>query len=77
MKREIMIGLAMVTGASIVLCAAAQAPEEPPPAQRPKAPQAGDEAPNFTIKSLKGDETFELAAFRGKRPVILFFGSYT
>jgi hypothetical protein len=39
--------------------------------------QPGDEAPNFKLKRLNADEELELASFRGKRPVVLVFGSYT
>ena len=39
--------------------------------------QAGDMAPTFKLKSLDGKEETDLAAFKGKKPVVLFFGSYT
>jgi hypothetical protein len=29
------------------------------------------------LKALRGDDVFDLADYRGKKPVILFFGSYT
>lgn len=50
-------------------------------AQRDR-PQAGalavgQEAPNFKLKALGKDEYFELKSMRGKRPVVLIFGSYT
>ncbi len=41
------------------------------------APKVGDLAPTFTLKSSDGKRETSLASFRGKRPVILFFGSYT
>ena len=41
------------------------------------APKVGQEAPTFKLKSLDGKKEMDLAAFRGKRPVVLFFGSYT
>lgn len=41
------------------------------------APKAGMMAPTFKLKSLDGKSEFELESYRGKRPVILFFGSYT
>lgn len=42
------------------------------------APKVGDDAPAFTLKMLKDQsKTVELAASRGQKPVILFFGSYT
>ena len=34
-------------------------------------------APTFTLNSLDGKQTFTLKEFRGEKPVILFFGSYT
>ena len=40
-------------------------------------PKAGEEAPPFTLKSVDGKQETNLSSFRGKRPVILFFGSYT
>ena len=41
------------------------------------APKVGDVAPVFTIKSLDGKSETNLADFAGKRPVVLYFGSYT
>jgi hypothetical protein len=38
----------------------------------------GDQAPDFTLKQLQGDETpLELAGLWKDRPVVLVFGSYT
>ncbi len=37
----------------------------------------GEMAPDFNLKSLEGDLRTQLSSFRGKKPVILFFGSYT
>jgi hypothetical protein len=37
----------------------------------------GDVAPDFDLPSLDGTPRTRLAEFRGKRPVVLFFGSYT
>ena len=42
-----------------------------------KGPKAGDVAPVFKLMSLDGKESFDLEFFKGKRPVVLFFGSYT
>ncbi len=39
--------------------------------------KVGQEAPVFALKSLDGKQETDLKSFRGKRPVILFFGSYT
>lgn len=42
-----------------------------------KAPQVGEVAPNFVLKSIDGSQETELSSFHGKRPVVLIFGSYT
>lgn len=42
-----------------------------------KAPKTGETAPTFTLKSLDGKRDVSLASFRGERPVVLYFGSYT
>ncbi|MBK8915370.1 MAG: hypothetical protein IPM64_12360 [Phycisphaerales bacterium] len=49
------------------------------PATKPArpAPEIGDTAPPFKLKSLDGKSEFELTSLRGKRPVLLLFGSYT
>ncbi len=39
--------------------------------------KVGQMAPTFKLKSLDGKEEMDLAAFKGKKPVVLFFGSYT
>ena len=41
------------------------------------APKVGDMAPTFKLKSLDGTEETDLEQFRGKKPMVLFFGSYT
>ena len=41
------------------------------------APKVGDTAPTFKLKSLDGRSETDLADFKGKKPVVLFFGSYT
>ncbi|MDQ6760126.1 MAG: hypothetical protein M3Z32_09715 [Acidobacteriota bacterium] len=38
---------------------------------------AGQMAPDFRLKTLDRTGEVELANFRGKRPVVLIFGSYT
>lgn len=51
-----------------------------PGANRPverNALRAGQLAPTFTLQSLAGEENFDLRTFRGQRPVILVFGSYS
>jgi hypothetical protein len=39
--------------------------------------QAGDAAPDFTLKSPDGSAQVRLSSFRGAKPVVLVFGSYT
>ena len=39
--------------------------------------EVGDMAPMFKLKSLDGKEEMDMEKFRGKKPVILFFGSYS
>lgn len=41
------------------------------------APRAGDVAPQFTLPSYDGESETSIADFQGKKPVVLFFGSYT
>ncbi len=40
-------------------------------------PAVGQSAPDFSLKTLDGKETIALSQFRGKKPVVLIFGSYT
>ena len=42
-----------------------------------KGPKSGSAAPALKLASLDGKEEFDLASFQGKKPVVLFFGSYT
>ena len=39
--------------------------------------QVGDEAPDFTLDAADGSKTVQLSSFKGKRDVVLIFGSYT
>ena len=43
----------------------------------PLAPKAGDVAPDFELKDLKGENPVQLSSFRGQQPVALVFGSFT
>ena len=56
-------------------------PGGPPPGGMPprvdKGPKVGDMAPTFKLMSIDGKKEFDLEAFRGKKPVVLFFGSYS
>jgi hypothetical protein len=37
----------------------------------------GDEAPDFSLPTVDRSTTITLSSFRGHRPVVLVFGSYT
>ena len=39
--------------------------------------QAGDAAPDFRLPTLDHKSAVQLSSFRGVRPVVLVFGSYT
>src|SRR5262249_35341620 len=40
-------------------------------------PRLGMTAPDFTLRTLDGDGEITLSQFRGKKPVVLIFGSFT
>lgn len=40
-------------------------------------PRLGEPAPGFRLRTQEGDRTISLRQFRGKRPVVLVFGSFT
>jgi hypothetical protein len=46
------------------------------PARRGKL-VPGDLAPDFRLPTVDHKETVQLSSFRGSRPVVLIFGSYT
>jgi len=39
--------------------------------------KVGDTAPDFNLKRLHGKGRVKLSDFKGKKPVVLIFGSYT
>ena len=39
--------------------------------------KVGDEAVDFELKRLGAEGSVKLSSFKGKRPVVLIFGSYT
>jgi len=49
----------------------------PPPAQQGEAPQAGQAAPDFTLRTLDGKSRVQLATASRDKPTVLVFGSYT
>jgi hypothetical protein len=42
-----------------------------------EGPKVGQAAPEFALETLGGKQTVALADFRGKKPVVLVFGSFT
>ncbi len=42
-----------------------------------QAPRVGNLAPDFTLTDSRGEETITLSQFRGQKPVVLIFGSFT
>ena len=42
-----------------------------------EAPNVGEEAPDFTLETRDGSESIRLSQFKGDRPVVLVFGSWT
>ena len=42
-----------------------------------EGPKLNSPAPDFTLKSPDGQKSISLGQFRGKKPVVLVFGSFT
>jgi hypothetical protein len=42
-----------------------------------EGPRVGESAPDFTLRTFDGKCTIRLSEFRGKKPVVLVFGSFT
>jgi hypothetical protein len=42
-----------------------------------EGPALGAPAPDFQLKTQEGDRTFRLSQFKGQKPVVLVFGSFT
>lgn len=84
MKRRSQFAVAIALALAATVTDAQHIRNDRPERRRPgpqtkndKAPKAGEVAPAFELKSLDRKRTVDLAGFKGKRPVILFFGSYT
>jgi hypothetical protein len=41
------------------------------------APKAGDVAPDFELRDVRGENPVRLSDFQGQKPVALVFGSFT
>ena len=65
MRMIFVVGMAIILGASIGTYSAVAA-----------APEVGQEAPDFTLKGLDGEEV-TLSNLNGTSPVVLLFGSCT
>ncbi|MCG8405076.1 MAG: hypothetical protein MI923_07765 [Phycisphaerales bacterium] len=80
LKRSLFTALltaAVCSGWSASLCAGSASNEKTRDKAGKKAPKTGDTAPVFELKMLDREKSVALRDFNGKRPVILFFGSYT
>ena len=42
-----------------------------------EAPRVGELAPDFELPAMDGGKAIRLSSFRGARPVLMVFGSYT
>ena len=68
---------------SLPALAQGERPQRPDRREQPRARlqdrslRVGQSAPTFTLPSFDGESKTEVKEFRGKRPVIVFFGSYT
>ena len=45
--------------------------------QQPAGPRIGDQAPDFRLKTKDGQREVQLSSFKGQKPVVLVFGSFT
>ena len=81
-RRSFLRTSAAVAGGLLVSLAAAQTQRQRPGRGADDMPRqgnlhVGDLAPDFALKTKEGDRAVKLSTFRGKRPVVLVFGSYT
>jgi hypothetical protein len=79
---------ALIAGLCLFRGAPAQQPRQSgrpgevitPPARGERHPdklKVGDPAPDFTLPEIGGKREVTLSKFKGVRPVVLIFGSYT
>ncbi|MEQ1859011.1 MAG: hypothetical protein ABMA13_03670 [Chthoniobacteraceae bacterium] len=57
--------------------ASAQPPQRKGDQRIPDTVRVGETAPDFKLKTQDGASEVQLSSFRGRRPVVLVFGSYT
>lgn len=71
------LGLALILGGCV------SSPRIPPigihpgDLRMPDTLKVGDPAPDFKLRTVDGKREVRLSDFRGQRPVVLIFGSYT
>jgi cytochrome oxidase Cu insertion factor (SCO1/SenC/PrrC family) len=82
--RPIAFGLSSALSLILLGSLAAQKPRQgevnTPPARNERHPttlRAGDVAPDFTLPDQTGKKEVTLSSFKGKKPVVLIFGSHT
>ena len=74
------LSLSILLVAAITASAAPKGEINTPPARGERLPdrlKVGDPAPDFSLPLVKGAGEVKLSSFRGKRPVVLIFASYT
>jgi hypothetical protein len=76
-RRFYLLPLGVVMISSLAAVSAGEPAEDGARVRRGRAPRVGEPAPLFRLQSLDGASVTDLASFRGVRPVVLFFGSYT
>jgi hypothetical protein len=68
----------LLAGAALAAAAEDRAAPTRPGHPHENALKTGDAAPDFTLPVLgRANETVTLSSFKGKKPVLLVFGSYT
>lgn len=79
MKNSLVVLLLMVVGCFSVEQDQEKQKRQEREKRRANTPnlEVGEMAPTFVLKSLDGESETDLASFRGEKPVVLFFGSYT
>ncbi len=78
MKRttRILLVLTLLSAATFAFAQRA-AQKRPGDLSMPAKLHVGDAAPDFKLKTKDGSHEVQLSSFKGKRPVVLVFGSYT
>ena len=80
MKSPLLLSAAIVLSLSAIESSAQQRNQGREKARRLMSGvnlKVGQMAPDFALKTKEQDKTVTLSSFRGKKPVVLVFGSYT